>query len=621
MVSCFSLVAAGILCMGYLSCDAFVPSPADWHSQNHESDVFVPSPADWHSLNHESVQSRVFTTEVLEPPVPVKPKVTDIRDAQQRAEETAWKRHDNFAMNALLVNVPEHPEPTPCIVSQGPLPKDLPAGCLMRIGPNGATKDEGWLDGDGLIQCVVIPPPDQASSCPPIFSSTYVKTRGRNLEQQFSSGVEGKRFRGTLGVVPNGFPMLQNLIKNGLDFQTTVVQKDTCNTALAVSGDRVLALMEQGPPSEIQVSKEGRLRTIANMCRLDGAVVDAPINGGSMSAHGRTDPKTGERVHVSYSIVTKPFVRVDTFAENWELISSFGVDVPAPVMIHDCAITDQYVVLLDFPLTVRLSRFLRGAFPVEYEPTNGARIGLVKRRQSSTGRGTMNDSPPLWFNVDAGVVLHVANAFERSDGKVVVHGFKSLPKSESSYILEYTPSYLHQWILDPVTGNVIEDRCLNANELAEFPTIEDRFVGSDLECIYGLRVTSIGGLISEFKAPQTGILLNSVVKFSTHEGTSAGEVVSRYDSEPGWHFCSEPTVVTKTSRNGHYVLLYATFVPEKGARNKKYDEMARDGASLRSRLLVLDGDDISSGPVSTIDLPYHMNYGLHSLYLLWDKLT
>ena len=605
MVSRFSLLGGAILCLGYLPCDAFVPSPADCHRH-------LSSKGD----SSQGKQIQAYTTEVLEPTIPAIPKVKeDTLDAQQRAEKTARNRHDVFAMNALFVNVPEHPEPTPCVISQGPLPKDLPAGCLLRIGPNGATKEEGWLDGDGLIQCVVIPP----NQSPPIFSSTYVETRGRSLEQKSTDrnvGGAGKRFRGTLGAAPNGLAMLQNLMKNGLDFQTTVVQKDTCNTALAVSGDRVLALMEQSPPSEIQISKDGRLRTVANMCRLDGAVVDAPITGGSFGAHGRTDPKTGERIHVSYSSAAKPFVRVDTFAENWNLLTSVGVDVPAPIMIHDCAITDQFVVLLDFPLTVRPSRFLRDAFPVEYEPTNGARIGLAKRRQNSRTK----DSEPLWFEVEAGVVLHVANAFERSDGMVVVHGFKSVPKGESSYILDYTPAFFHEWILDPVAGKVLQDRCLNPYEVVEFPIVEDRFVGSNPGCVYGLQTTSIGGPLLEYKTPQAGVLLNGVVKFSTKEG-SAGEVVSRYELEAGWHFCSEPTVVTKTSRNGHYVLLYATFVPEKDSRDKNYDEMARDGSSLRSRVVVLDGDDIASGPVSIIDLPYHVNYGLHSLYLPWDKLT
>jgi carotenoid cleavage dioxygenase-like enzyme len=597
------------------------------------TDAFVP---DWkRSVGNQNALNNVFQSDVLEAPSGLLLPDTTMdfainKEAQLQAEEEARNRHDNYAMNALFVNVQEHCDPTACtIMSKGPLPKDLPAGCLLRIGPNGATKEEGWLDGDGLIQCVVIPPnhddddDDDEISSSPVFSSTYVDTRGRSLErnskEDTNTDSEGKRFRGTLGAAPNGLPMLKGLVQNGIDFNTLTVQKDTCNTAMARSGDRVMALMEQSPPSEIQVSKEGRVKTIGSMCRLDGAVKEAPITGGSCGAHGRTDPHTKERIHVSYSSSKRPFVRVDTFADNWKLLSSVGVDVPVPVMIHDLAITEQYVVLMDFPLTVRPRRFLADLFPVEYEPSNGARIGLSTRAEQ-------DDEPQTtqWFDVEEGVVLHLANAFERPDGKVVVHGFKSLPKGESSYILDYTTAFLHEWILDPMTGQVIHDRCLNPDELVEFPIVEDRFIGSnDAGCIYGLQVTSIGGPIYESKTPQVGVLLDGLVKLSTEEDDTAGQVLDRYTLEQGWHFVSEPTVVTKTSGDGHYIVLCATFVPPEDASSRSgttHDELARDGSSLRSRLLVLDGESISSGPVSIIELPYHMNYGLHSMFLPWDKM-
>ena len=100
-----------------------------------------------------------------------------------------------------------------------------------------------------------------------------------------------------------------------------------------MSGDRVLALMEQSLPSEIEITRNGKMNTVANFVRLNGAIPDTPITGGSFSAHGRTDYTTKERVHVSYNCVSKPFVKVDTFGENWELKSSVGVDVPTPVMV------------------------------------------------------------------------------------------------------------------------------------------------------------------------------------------------------------------------------------------------------------------------------------------------
>jgi carotenoid cleavage dioxygenase len=528
-----------------------------------------------------------------------------VLETQSRVEIQARSLHDNFAMNALFVAVEEHAKPLSCSVFQGAIPDDLPAGAILRIGPNGAANDEGWLDGDGLIQCVVIP---EDKKTPPVFSSTYVDTRGRSLERD--AREKGKRFRGTLGAAPKGLPMLKNLVQNALDFQTFIVQKDTCNTAMARSGGRILALMEQSPPSEIQISRDGRIRTIANMCRLDGAVKEAPVNGGSFGAHGRTDPESGERVHVSYSSNARPSARVDIFGENWKFKSSMGIDLPAVVMIHDCALTKDFVIILDFPLTLRIRRFLIDGFPVEYEPEHGARIGLVPR---SGEKGTQ------WFDVSEGVVLHVANAFQREDGTVVVHGFKSLPKGESSFILDYTPAFFHQWILDPKTGKVLDDRCLNADEMVEFPIVEDRFVGSDPGCIYGLQVTTIGGPIHTVKTPEAGVLLDGVLKLAT-SGSSAGEVLGRFTLEGGWHFTSEPIVVTKLTSDGHYVVLYTTRVPEDGSRDKTFDEMARAG-SLSSRVIILDGDDLAAGPVCSIDLPHHVCYGLHSLFVPWNILT
>ena len=549
--------------------------------------------------------SRLLSHAFLAPPVPM-PTTTALRstkvptissktaaEIQAQAEAQARARHDNNAMNALFSNVDEHPEPQVCTLELGSIPTDLPAGSLLRIGPNGARQTDGWLDGDGLIQCIVLPPDNRQ----PVFSSKYVETRGRTLERENSP----KHFRGTLGAAPRGLPMLKNLLQNAIDFGTAIVQKDTCNTAVAISGDRVMALMEQSPPSEIEVAQDGRIRTLSSMCNLGGAVADAPISGGSFSAHGRTDPRNGERIHVSYSSVNRPFVRVDTFGSNWELVRSVGVDTQAPVMIHDCAITDNYVVILDFPLTVRPRRLLQNNFPVEYEPTNGARIGLTPRHSDK-------DSETIWFEVDLGVALHLANAFERPDGKVVIHGFKAIPKGDSSFILDYAPCFLHEWVLDPVTHEVVSDECLNPQQLVEFPTIEVRFVGRDSKHVYGLEATTIGGPLKDFKTPRAGLLLDGVVKFSI-SGENSGEVVDQFTLESGWHFVSEPTPVTKTGGEGSYLLLIATHVPNK------------DRGTLTSRLMVLDTDDMASGPIAMVSLPHHVNYGLHSLYLPWEKMV
>mmetsp|Transcript_33299 Transcript_33299/g.67946 ORF Transcript_33299/g.67946 Transcript_33299/m.67946 type:complete len:614 (-) Transcript_33299:57-1898(-) len=535
----------------------------------------------------------------------------EIVEAQAIAKDKARSIHDAFVMNALFVNIDERPDPTPCAISADSvtpsLPADLPPGCLLRIGPNGASTEEGFLDGDGMVHCITLPPSGEGDI---MYSATYVDTKGRKLERAVGTG---DKFAGTLGAAPQGLPMLGNLLKNGLTFGTFDVQKDTCNTALAVSGRRVLALMEQSPPSEIEVTKEGRMRTVESFVRLDGAVPPGPINGGSFGAHGRTCPGTKERVHVSYQSNFAPYVRVDTFAEDWKLKSSVGVDVPVPVMVHDLALTEKYTVILDFPLTIRPKRFLANLFPVEYEPQNGARIGL-------TPRGTSKDETK-WFDVENGVVLHAANAYEREDGTVVVHAFKSVPTGDSSYILDYTPAFLYEWVLDPSTNKTISERCLNPDVMVEFPQIQEEVIGQKASVAYGLVSTSMGGPMKQFKTPKAAVVLDSVVKFALEEdadkGYVPGDIIGRFDLPPGWHSVAEPTVVTKTGGDGDYVLQIATYVPSADGNKSDHVKVVKNG-KLKTQFLILDGDDISSGPVTTVDLPHHVNYGLHSQFVDWD---
>ena len=180
-----------------------------------------------------------------------------------------------------------------------------------------------------------------------------------------------------------------------------------------------------------------------------------------------------------------------------------------------------------------------------------------------------------------------------------------------------------QWVLDPHSRQVVVERCLNPDVLVEFPAVEDGLVGKEAKHTYGLVTTSFGGPLTQYSTPQAAVLLDSFVKFALENdddaGTKAGDVVRRFDLSPDWHFVSEPTVVTKTNGDGQYILMIATYVPPKEARNVSHVELATDGKSMKSQFLVIDGDAMDE-PVFVADLPYHVNYGLHSEYLDWGIL-
>lgn len=531
---------------------------------------------------------------------------TNDKQLQEETEQKARARHDNNIFNALFVSVSEKPDPLP-YKAHGELPSDFPPGVLLRLGPNGAEEDEGFLDGDGMIHSITFPPSGSEGT----YSATYVETKGRKIEKE--SGND-KRYLGSLGAAPQGYPLLQTLIRNMVAFKTIQAQKDTCNTAIAEHGGSILALMEQCPPSEIELKKDGSVRTKESASRLNGAIpMSDPLTGGALSAHGRTCPITNDRIHVTYSSSSKPYVRVDTFKPGgWNLRQSIGVDTAAPVMVHDCAITPNHVVVFDFPLTVRPIRLLVNRFPVEYEPSYGARIGLVPR--NSIG----DETSTKWFECEPGVILHAVNAYEKND-KVIVHALRSEPKTTGSFLSQYATSFLHEWTLDLATGECTE-KCLNPYNIVEFPVINPRYHGSEeAPFVYCAAVSTVGGPLLVNKAPAQGILLDGVSKLALRDqdGVKKGDVAGRFVLPDDWYSVSEPTLVAKKGKEGgEYVLMIATHAP-KGTSWKSKADMAK----LKSQVLLLDGDRLEDGPVWTADLPHHVPYGLHSSFVEWDKLV
>lgn len=530
-------------------------------------------------------------------------KGDEVKTIQKKKEQEARDKHNNDVFNALFVSVDEKCEASPILNESGKRPSDFPGGAFLRLGPNGASREEGFLDGDGLLHCVTI---SEEFDDTPLYSSAYIDTNGRKLEKE-----KNKKFIGSLGSAPEGLPLLASVVKNLINFQ--VGTKDTCNTALAESGGKVLALMEQAPPTEIEISKQGIIKTIKSKTSLNNSIPYDVVTGGSFSAHGRTCPKTGDRYHVSYQSASKPYARVDVFNKGWNLKQSIGVNLKAPAMIHDCAITDKYVVVLDFPLTVRPIRMFGNRFPVEYEPENGARIGLVAKDATSSEKVT-------WFECEPGVILHTINAFEKEDGTVILHALRSEPTGEASYITAYTTAFLYEWVLDVKSGKIVSEQCLNAEELVEFPIVDERLNSIPVDHCYAVGVSSIGGPLKVYNAPREGILLDRVVKFAldNHATTEKGSVISRFVVPEGYYLVTEPCIVPKIdgSEGDVYVIVGATRVP-----NETPDESSIAHKNvLSSRVFVLDGDDLDAGPAWEFDLPYHLPYGLHSTFLSWDKL-
>jgi carotenoid cleavage dioxygenase len=72
----------------------------------------------------------------------------------------------------------------------------------------------------------------------------------------------------------------------------------------------------------------------------------------NVSAHPKVDKKTGELITFGYDLFAESGtnLKYSLFDKNNELKNTLSIPISGPVMIHDIAITEQYVVFNDLPL-------------------------------------------------------------------------------------------------------------------------------------------------------------------------------------------------------------------------------------------------------------------------------
>lgn len=134
--------------------------------------------------------------------------------------------------------------------------------------------------------------------------------------------------------------------------------------------------------------------------------------------------------------------------------------------IHDCALTANWVVILDLPVTFSMPAMLAGYnFPYRWNPEHRARVGLLPRG------GT--EPEIVWCDVDPCYVFHVGNRFEDDAGRVVI----GLCAYETIFDGDMAgpagrPLGLERWTVDPAGGKV--DRVTLDASPQEFPRPDER---------------------------------------------------------------------------------------------------------------------------------------------------
>ncbi|WP_427967695.1 carotenoid oxygenase family protein [Altererythrobacter sp.] len=321
---------------------------------------------------------------------------------------------------------------------------------------------------------------------------------------------------------------------------------------------------------------------------------DGAMKSQTFTAHPKIDPNTGNMVAIGYAasgLCTDDVSYMEVSPEG-ELVREKWFKVPYYCMMHDFAITEDYLVLHIVPSIGNWERLEQKKPHFGFDTTMPVYLGIIPRKDD------LKDEDIRWFKRGNCFASHVFNAFQEG---TKVHF--DTPEAENNMFpffpdvhgAEFDPmaaaSRPTRWTVDLASNSDEFESVERLSEsVGEFPRIDDRFAGLPYRYGWMLEIDPAKPVDSEVRSI-SGMLLNSLCLLDFQTG-----------KEQHWWCGSSST------------LQEPCFIP----RSK--DAPEGDGwivmvcnrlNSHTSDLLIFDALDIEKGPVATVHVPIRLRFGLH----------
>jgi carotenoid cleavage dioxygenase len=429
----------------------------------------------------------------------------------------------------------------------GELPAGL-RGMFVRNGPNPQFAPIGRyhpFDGDGMVHAVYV-------------EDGTARYRNRWIE---SKGLLAERKRGAAQ-----FGGLAELSRIDPEVVAEAgIVKNTANTHTVRHADRILALMEACPPT--QLSRE--LETLGEW-DFDGRLQ------GAMTAHPKVDPVNGELHFFGYSPFP-PYLRYHVADASGALVHSTDIELPDPVMMHDFALTEHHVLFLDAPALFDVHAAMAGGPLVRWEPEQGTRLGVLARR----GDG----ASIRWFELDPSYVVHVFNAWD--DGERIELRAPRFAAMPGGFAFD-NPTGREapmpwRWSIDLAAGTVHDEQ--TDDRAGEFPRVNDQLASRRTRYLYNCQARTW-----EFEFEFHG-----VVKYDLDADTSQARHYAPSEVSGEHVFAPDPD---GTAEDDGWLLSFVT-----------------DRATDTTDLVVLDARDVAAEPVARVRIPRRVPIGFHANWL------
>ncbi|KAK9274380.1 hypothetical protein L1049_019194 [Liquidambar formosana] len=386
--------------------------------------------------------------------------------------------------------------------TEGKIPIDFPEGIYVRNGPNplfGSLKStssvfgrtsHAWVEGEGMLHAVYLKK-NASGDWTASYNNRYVESETFKLEKQRN---KPSFLPALIGDSP---AIIAAYVLNGLRFGT--VNKYINNTNVFEHSGKLYVIAENHVPQEIDMF------TLETHDEWD-------IKGAwarPFTSHPKKAPGSGELVIMGIDAMKPHYVVGVISADGKKLSHKVDLKFNRCAFSHEIGITQNYNVIMDYPLTIDLKRLLKGGRLFKYDEEGyNSRFGVMPR---------YGDADSVrWFGVESRCTLHLINSFE--DGSEVVvrgcsafdsiipgpshgsnklewfsRGFKrpAIENADRSAQDGYLFSRVYEWRLNMETGEVKERYLTGTDFSTDFPFVNEDFTGLKHKYGYAQVVDSV----------------------------------------------------------------------------------------------------------------------------------
>jgi carotenoid cleavage dioxygenase-like enzyme len=426
----------------------------------------------------------------------------------------------------------------------GRIPAEL-NGRYLRNGPNPLGMDDPnyhWFLGAGMVH--------------------GVRLRDGKAEWYRNRWIRSKAVAQAYGEEWPAGPVHENM-----DF--------AANTHIIFHSGRTLATVEAGPlPYELSYE----LDTVGP-CDFGGTLP------GGFAAHTKLDQASGELHAIAYYWAWN-YVQHVIVDPAGKVSKTTNVPVADGPMMHDFALTANYVVLLDLPVTFSLKAVEAAReLPYVWNPEHQPRVGLLRRD------GTADVQ---WIEVQPCWVFHCLNGFEDTQGRVVVDLCQYSDSFDVSTLwAAHGPVTLDRWVIDPAAGTITQSRLDDRGQ--EFPRVDDRIISRPHRYGYSAAIGEVTRAITAAGDFGDDAFGNALLKHDLATGTAQAHEFGR--DETAGEAVFAPSSADAGEDDG-FVLAYV-HNPDRGAAD----------------LVILAAQDFTAEPVARVHLPARVPLGFHGSWV------